>query len=59
VNKQGKCSKKLSGAYTLVKGKQITKPRTEWGELRKRVMAREAWRAAVHEVAKSQTRLSD
>ena len=29
------------------------------GELRELVMDREAWRAAVHEVARSQTRLSD
>ena len=29
------------------------------GKLRKLVMDREAWRAAVHEVTKSQTRLSD
>ena len=29
------------------------------GELRKLVMDREAWRAEVHVVAKSQTRLSD
>ena len=28
-------------------------------ELRKVVMDREAWRAAIHGVAKSQTRLSD
>ena len=28
-------------------------------ELRKLVMDREAWRAAIHRVAKSQTRLSD
>ena len=27
--------------------------------LRELVMIREAWRAAIHEVAKSQTRLSD
>ena len=29
------------------------------GELRELVMGREAWRAVVHGVAKSQTRLSD
>ena len=29
------------------------------GELRELVMDREAWRAAVHEAAKSRTRLSD
>ena len=29
------------------------------GELREFVMDREAWHAAIHEVAKSQTRLSD
>ena len=29
------------------------------GELQESVMDREAWRAAVHEVAKSRTRLSD
>ena len=29
------------------------------GELREVVMDREAWRAAIHGVAKSQTRLSD
>ena len=29
------------------------------GELRKLVMDRETWRAAIHEVAKNQTRLSD
>ena len=29
------------------------------GELRKLVMDREAWRAAMHRVAKSRTRLSD
>ena len=29
------------------------------GGLRESVMDREAWRAAVHEVAKSRTRLSD
>ena len=29
------------------------------GELRELVMVREAWRAAIHGVAKSQTRLSD
>ena len=28
-------------------------------ELRELVMDREAWRAAIHEVAKSRTRLSD
>ena len=28
-------------------------------ELREMVMVREAWRAAIHEVAKSRTRLSD
>ena len=29
------------------------------GELRELVMDREAWRAAIHRTAKSQTRLSD
>ena len=29
------------------------------GKLRETVMDREAWRAAVHEVTKGQTRLSD
>ena len=29
------------------------------GELRELVMEREAWRAAIHGVAKSRTRLSD
>ena len=29
------------------------------GELREMVMDREAWHAAIHRVAKSQTRLSD
>ena len=29
------------------------------GELRELAMDREAWRAAVHEIAKSRTRLSD
>ena len=29
------------------------------GELRELVMDREAWRAAIHGIAKSQTRLSD
>jgi len=29
------------------------------GELRELMIGREAWRAAIHEVVKSQTRLSD
>ena len=32
---------------------------TSLSELRETVMDREAWRAAIHGVAKSQTRLSD
>ena len=32
---------------------------TDYSELRKLVMDREAWRAAIHGIAKSQTRLSD
>ena len=32
---------------------------TSLSELRELVMDREAWRAAIHEVTKSQTRLSD
>ena len=32
---------------------------TSFGELRQLVIDREAWRAAIHGVAKSQTRLSD
>jgi len=32
---------------------------TSLGELRQLVIDREAWRAAIHGVAKSQTRLSD
>ena len=31
----------------------------EFGELQELVMAREAWRAAIHGVTKSRTRLSD
>ena len=30
-----------------------------WNELRKLVMDREAWHAAIHGVAKTRTRLSD
>ena len=30
-----------------------------WSELREMVMGREAWRAAIHGVAKSRTRLSE
>ena len=37
----------------------ITDSDVSLGELRKLVMDREAWRAAIHGVTKSQTRLSD
>ena len=37
----------------------ITDSNVSLSELRELVMDREAWRAAIHEVAKSRTRLSD
>jgi len=37
----------------------MTKSNMSLGEPRELVMDREAWRAAIHGVAKSQTRLSD
>ena len=64
---QSEVSQKEKHQYSILRGR----PRMRWldgimdltevslGELREMVMNREAWRAAIHGVAKSRTRLSD